>query len=270
MAMDDFETAEFGDVRPPRPVVAVSNIRASMPVELPNSDGDPNWWSLRTAAEKTGVPIATIRGWYRRGRVTSRKVVGAHGPQVELLAGDVDALASRRAPTDRQSTSSITTKAPTRRPVTKKPAAKRGGGRQARSASDSTPPVVPEGSMLIPVDSWQKMLNQLGNLHQAGQQLAAAGERAAKAETEAMFLRERIADMRDQIAGLKGAEPEPPRPSEAISEPVPPPSAPTPSAESPPAKSTAPHDHAEKEASSPGWRVIARIGKVLRRAKKRS
>ncbi len=51
--------------------------------------------------------------------------------------------------------------------------------------------------MLVPIDAWNKMLNQLGNLHEAGQQLAEARERAAKAETEAVFLRERLAEMRE-------------------------------------------------------------------------
>jgi hypothetical protein len=50
--------------------------------------------------------------------------------------------------------------------------------------------------MLVPIDAWDKMLLQLGNLHQAGQQLAEARERAARAETEAAFLRERLAEMR--------------------------------------------------------------------------
>ena len=57
----------------------------------------------------------------------------------------------------------------------------------------STPP---PGTMLVPIDAWDKMLLQLGNLHQAGQQLAEARERAARAETEAAFLRERLAEMR--------------------------------------------------------------------------
>jgi len=54
--------------------------------------------------------------------------------------------------------------------------------------------------MIVPVDAWNKMLNQLGNLHEAGQQLAEARERAAKAETEALFLRERLAEMRETFA----------------------------------------------------------------------
>jgi hypothetical protein len=50
--------------------------------------------------------------------------------------------------------------------------------------------------MVVPIDAWDKMLLQLGNLHQAGQQLADARERAARAETEAAFLRERLAELR--------------------------------------------------------------------------
>ena len=61
-------------------------------------------------------------------------------------------------------------------------------GREERPAADT---------MIVPVDAWNKMLNQLGNLHEAGQQLAEARERAGKAETEAKFLRERLAEMRE-------------------------------------------------------------------------
>ena len=57
--------------------------------------------------------------------------------------------------------------------------------------------------MIVPVDAWNKMLSQLGNLHEAGQQLAAARERAAKAETEARFLRERLAEMRKEVAAAE-------------------------------------------------------------------
>lgn len=54
--------------------------------------------------------------------------------------------------------------------------------------------------VLVPLDQWTNLLNQLGNLHQAGQQLAEARERAAKAETEAMFLSERLKEMRHELA----------------------------------------------------------------------
>ena len=49
-----------------------------------------------------------------------------------------------------------------------------------------------EGSLLIPLDAWNTVLNQLGNLHEASQQMAEARERAAKAESEADFLREKL------------------------------------------------------------------------------
>ena len=57
--------------------------------------------------------------------------------------------------------------------------------------ADSAP-----GTMMVPVDAWNRVIEQLGNLHEAGQHLAEARERAARAETESAFLRERLAEMR--------------------------------------------------------------------------
>jgi hypothetical protein len=71
-------------------------------------------------------------------------------------------------------------------------------------AVDATAPVVPEGTMLVPLDAWNRMLRQLGNLHEAGQQLAEARERAAKAETEARFLKERLTELREELETAKG------------------------------------------------------------------
>jgi len=65
-------------------------------------------------------------------------------------------------------------------------------------------------AMLVPIDSWTRVLDQLGNLHEAGQQLAEARERAAKAETEAAFLRQQLGELR-----RRPAEPTPaPEPGE--------------------------------------------------------
>jgi len=58
--------------------------------------------------------------------------------------------------------------------------------------------------MIVPIAAWDKMLLQLGNLHQAGQQLAEARERAGRAETEARFLRERLAELRRELEGRPG------------------------------------------------------------------
>lgn len=50
--------------------------------------------------------------------------------------------------------------------------------------------------VLVPVDTWTRVMDQLGNLHEAGQQLAEARERAARAETQVEFLREQLAEAR--------------------------------------------------------------------------
>jgi hypothetical protein len=56
----------------------------------------------------------------------------------------------------------------------------------------------PGGGMLVPRDAWDRLIGQLTNLHETGQQLAEARERAARAETEATFLRERLAELRSE------------------------------------------------------------------------
>lgn len=60
--------------------------------------------------------------------------------------------------------------------------------------------------MLVPRDTWEKILTQLGHLHQAGQELAEARERAARAETEAAFLRERLGELRTERDDLRERE----------------------------------------------------------------
>jgi len=60
-----------------------------------------------------------------------------------------------------------------------------------------------EESLLVPLDAWNTVLNQLGNLHEASQQMAEARERAAKAEAEAEFLREKLKNTREQLDQVK-------------------------------------------------------------------
>lgn len=72
-----------------------------------------------------------------------------------------------------------------------------------------------ESVVLVPIDQWSRILGQLANLHEAGRELAEARERAAKAETEAAFLKERIRDVRErltaaeELANRPDPEPEP-------------------------------------------------------------
>lgn len=85
-------------------------------------------------------------------------------------------------------------------------------GRAPRPAAAETPApsrAEPE-AVLVPLDEWHRILRQLGNLHDAGQQLAEARERAARAETEATFLRERIRELRGRAEPENPAVPEEP------------------------------------------------------------
>ena len=63
----------------------------------------------------------------------------------------------------------------------------------------TAPPPIASDSVLVPLDQWNRLLGQLGNIHEAGQQLAEARERMGRAETENVFLKERIRDLRAQL-----------------------------------------------------------------------
>tara|TARA_Y100000389_G_scaffold43513_1_gene38162 strand:+ start:3175 stop:3519 length:345 start_codon:yes stop_codon:yes gene_type:complete len=54
-------------------------------------------------------------------------------------------------------------------------------------------------NLIVPLEAWQTVLNQLGNLHEANQLMAEARERAAKSEAEAEFLREKLKNTREQL-----------------------------------------------------------------------
>lgn len=84
--------------------------------------------------------------------------------------------------------------------------------RAERGPATTEPDDPPPGTLLVPLDAWQRMLDQLGNLHEAGQQLAEASARAAKAETEAEFLRERVADLSRQLTAVTETDDDPDEP----------------------------------------------------------
>ena len=60
-----------------------------------------------------------------------------------------------------------------------------------------------EESMLVPISAWKKVLDQLGNLHEADKLMAEARERAAKAEAESEFLREKLKNTREELNTFK-------------------------------------------------------------------
>jgi DNA-binding transcriptional MerR regulator len=159
-------------------------IRAS-PRQADPGDG---WLTLREASEKTGIPIATLRKWARRDTVPSYL---EDTPLGQLRMVSREGVRRRAAELGR----SIKEISPPPPPPREKPPTPQPVTSVARHLPDQAEPP-PPGTMLVPIDAWDKMLMQLGNLHQAGQELATARERAARAETEVRFLKERLAELR--------------------------------------------------------------------------
>tara|TARA_Y100000996_G_scaffold54924_1_gene37393 strand:+ start:907 stop:1254 length:348 start_codon:yes stop_codon:yes gene_type:complete len=58
-------------------------------------------------------------------------------------------------------------------------------------------------NLLVPIEAWENVLKQLGNLHEANQLMAESRERAAKAEAEAEFLREKLKNTREALESSK-------------------------------------------------------------------
>ena len=129
------------------------------------------WVTLREAADATGVPVGTIRSWSKTDAVDTYLELDGESA---LRMVDLDGVRMRardlgRSPVEHD------------HPV---------AGLTAAGYEEELQ------TMIVPIDAWNKMLMQLGNLHEAGQQLAEARERAARAETETLFLREQLKELR--------------------------------------------------------------------------
>ncbi len=192
----------------------------------PVSDEPTVWVTLKEASDATGIPVGTLGSWARRGTVDSY-LEGNGGRTLRIV--DLNAVRGRAHDLGRP-----LAPVPIRVTETEQSEVE---GVKAPSRQRSDPPPGPGGPnsplrgeqtsemMIVPLDAWNKMLNQLGNLHEAGQQLGDARERAAKAETEAMFLRERLAELRSVASPSGGgAEAEAPSATEQSSVASPPPS----------------------------------------------
>lgn len=149
------------------------------------------WVTLEEASKLVGVPATTIRNWARKRKV-STKLEG----EARLVLRDEVIQRARHLGHQH---------------------ARPGPAIEVSPPKPPDPPV-PEGSMLVPIDEWRRLLNQLGNLHEAGQQLADARERAAKAETEAQFLKERVRELRTRLDVPAAPPPAPQSPPEQVPE----------------------------------------------------
>lgn len=145
--------------------------------------------TLREAHHRFGVPVGTLRSWARKGVVDAVSEASPSGPRWVVTP---ESVAHRLSRTPRRSTPPPT------------------GARKESIRDDATGPTADGTAMLVPRDAWDRMMDQLGNLHEAGLMMAEARERAAKAETEAAFLRERLAEMRAERATAPPAS-EPPK-----------------------------------------------------------
>lgn len=192
--------------------------------------GDPlaggSWVTLREAEAATGIPTNTLRKWVRRAGVSS--YLESDGEtQVRMI--DLDAVVARAAELGRDIEPADIHQVDTDRGESELHLTLRDTDSTEphiveEPPSDTVDEAAPSGgeTMIVPIDAWNKMLTQLGNLHEAGQQLADARERAAKAETEAEFLRQRLAEIRagdvTTAAGAEVAESEVVEPEDVASE----------------------------------------------------
>ena len=172
--------------------------------EVALDDAEPapgRWMTLRAASRSTGIPVETLRKWARRGTIPTFLEPTNLGTNIRLV--DLDGVQQRAAELGRS--------------LNPEPV-------PAGEAEDRpvVPATTPPDTMIVPVDAWNKMLAQLGNLHEAGQQLAAARERAAKAETEAEFLRERLSEIRKDSSTVETPEPVAAAPEPTVDVPPPP------------------------------------------------
>ncbi|MFP4073578.1 MAG: helix-turn-helix domain-containing protein [Actinomycetota bacterium] len=153
------------------------------------------WLTVREASEATGIPTSTIRKWARHDNIPSfleetdngyLRLVSMEG--IDRWTEEIGREVDPPPPSAEVDLTAVEEKAQDPGPTPEQAA--------------------PEGTMIVPLDAWNRMLNQLGNLHEAGQQLAEARERAAKAETESQFLKERLADLREELEKTRRTETE--------------------------------------------------------------
>ncbi|MEE8375873.1 MAG: hypothetical protein V3S26_06100 [Acidimicrobiia bacterium] len=177
---------------------------------------DVDWMTLREATDLTGIPVSTLRKWARRDAVPTYL---EEAPVGQLRMVSLRGIRQRADELGREVKPEPP--APVRPTPPPIPSTDPEPVPEIPKTGDETDPepVIPEGTMLVPLDAWNKMLMQLGNLHEAGQQLAEARERAAKSETETVFLRERVSEMRGELAEAKTSATRPPIVVEPVSEP---------------------------------------------------
>ena len=158
---------------------------AEVPAVVSPSSGAPvrRRTTLTEASDRFGVSVGTLRRWARDGRVDAIKDTATTPHRWMVDPDSVAAMAAQRAVAPR--------------------------AKSVPTGQRATGPTEDGSAMLVPRDAWDRLMDQLGNLHEAGRALGDARERAAKAETEALFLRGRLAELRaerDRLIDQSGTE----------------------------------------------------------------
>jgi len=153
--------------RPSSPGTAPATAPARRPVE--DRPTTVARITLLDASQRYGVSLGTLRAWSRAGEIDA---IMSNGPGARRWLATPASLGARLR-------------------------------RKGAGARTAVGPTANGNAMLVPRDAWDRLVAQLGNLHQAGQELAEARERAARAETEATFLRDRLSEMRQERDGLR-------------------------------------------------------------------
>ena len=133
--------------------------------------------TVSEAVECTGVSNKTIRRWISKGHVPARRVPTVHGDQWVLSLAALEERAAQLG----------------------KGVGKQEDDHGQEEGPQEGPHTPPHDWLPVRQEVWEATVAQLANLHEAGRELAEARERAAKAETEVFFLRERLTEMREKI-----------------------------------------------------------------------
>ncbi|MGI9667622.1 MAG: hypothetical protein ACR2N2_11120 [Acidimicrobiia bacterium] len=157
-----------------------------------------SWVTLKEAEAATGIPSNTLRKWVRKETLAS--YLESDG-DLAIRMVDLNDVERRAAELGRP-TAPVVVDTQEHDDAAASPTTSSSSDPAWPASEEDVAAPVPDGTMLVPVDAWNKMLAQLGNLHEAGQQLADARERAGKAETEAAFLREQLAETRKSVDAI--------------------------------------------------------------------
>ena len=167
-------------------------------ITLTEAGSNNEWAPLREVAEIAQISVSTLRRWYGEGRIESRLEPGPRGDRRIVRVSEVLQVRGMDAAANEGRERS------------------QGAIEGTRSDSFGGHPVPPipgaEGEaeyLPIKTAAWDKMLEQLGNLHEAGQQLAEARERAARAEERCAFEIERRKLLEERISELESVRTSP-------------------------------------------------------------